>query len=440
MNLQVQIEKPSKILRKLLVTVPAAEVQTHFDRQWSEIQKKAKFKGFRQGKVPINIVKQTYGADVKNDVLRDVIEASYWNAIEKEKLKPVGQPTIEAPGEHKHFHIEENQDFTFLASIEIFPEIEIKNYKGVSVKKEKIKITDKDVNETIENIRQSRAQLVPLASDKVSSHKISKTDFADIEFDGGVVQADGSVERLDSMKGTRLLEIGSGTFVEGFEDQIIGMKIGEEKTFRLTMPKDYHAEELKNKEVEFSVNVKEVKIKELPKLDDDFAKELNYESVKDMSEKTKEGLTKQKEQEAEDALRNGILEELVKKNAFDVPQALVQSQMQNDVQDMMRNLKQQGFGDDVIQEFLKGDNENVSKRAENKVKAGLILDYVSKTESIEATEADFDSEVKKMAEGMGMDESKVREFYGSKDQKTNMMYRIRENKTVEFLVENANIK
>jgi trigger factor len=279
MELNVQVEKPSAILRKLTIRVPAKEVAVRYNNGLAEVQRTANLKGFRPGQAPIAMIKQYYGEDVRHRLLHNLIDESYQHAIREQKLKAVGQPRIETPdhktgaGEHDHT-LKEDQDLTFTATIEVLPELEVKNYAGVALTRLGVDIKDADVELVVKNLLDQQAELVPAtsgladASGNMGSRPARKGDYVDVQFDGGIVTETG-VEKKEGMKGGRVIEIGSDSLIPGFEDNLVDMRAGESKTFRLKFPDDYFEKEIAGKEAEFSVSLNDVKEKKLPELNDD---------------------------------------------------------------------------------------------------------------------------------------------------------------------------
>jgi len=328
MNIQVSVEKPSSIRRKLTIKVPALEVSKRFERTLGEVQKTAKLKGFRPGTAPLSIVKQFYGADVRHNLLHRLIDEAFQNAVVQEKLKAVGSPQIETGDEHKtgageHDHtIDETKDFTFTATVDVLPEIEVKGYTGLALTKDSDKVTKEDIEKTISQVLDSQSSLTTVTDAKA---KAKKGEFVDMDFAGGVVTDKGLDER-PGMKGSRLLEIGSDQLIEGFEEQLVGMVKGETKTFQLPFPKDYFEADLAGKTAEFTVTVKEIKRKEMPELTDEIAKQVGYESVADLKTKAEDHLTNQKKTDSDRKLRSDLLAQIIEKNPFECPQSLVQAQ------------------------------------------------------------------------------------------------------------------
>ncbi len=443
MNIQVSVEKPSSIRRKLTIKVPALEVSKRFERTLGEVQKTAKLKGFRPGTAPLSIVKQFYGADVRHNLLHRLIDEAFQNAVVQEKLKAVGSPQIETGDEHKtgageHDHtIDETKDFTFTATVDILPEIEVKGYTGLALTKDSDKVTKEDIEKTISQVLDSQSSLTTVADAKA---KAKKGEFVDMDFAGGVVTEKGLDER-PGMKGSRLLEIGSDQLIEGFEEQLIGMVKGETKTFQLPFPKDYFEADLAGKTAEFTVTVKEIKRKEMPELTDEIAKQVGYESVADLKAKAEAHLTNQKKTDSDRKLRSDLLAQIIEKNAFECPQSLVQAQTRALANDVAQNLKSQGFNDQMIQEAIGSELPNLAKRAENQVRASLILEAIAKKEDIKVDSKDVDAEMSNMAKSMRVEEDKVREFYlANPNRRDDFEYKIREEKTMKFLLEKSKIK
>ena len=269
---------------------------------------------------------------------------------------------------------------------------------------------------------------------------VDRGDFVDMTFAGGIVTETG-LDKRPGMDGSRLLEIGSDQLSPGFEDNLIGMKAGETKTFRVPFPKDYFEKDFAGKESEFTVTVSEVKEKKLPTLTDEFAKELGYESIADMNGKAEEHLQREKVSESDRKLRSDMLQALIEKNPFECPESLIQAQTRALAQEVAQNLKQQSFTEEMIQQALMSEIENLKKRAENQVRASLILEAIAKQEGITITTQDVDAEIKKMAESMKVEEEKVREFYvNTPSRREDLEFRMREERAVGFVMDKAKLK
>lgn len=452
MQYSVQVENTSPILRKLTIKVPAEAVAKSFEKGLAEAQRTAKIKGFRPGHVPITVIKQYYGADVRHQVFHNLINESYREALKDQKLRAVGSPNIDTSehnhGQGAHDHgVKEGQDLTFVATVEVMPEIDVKSYTGIALTRSKSEVTEEDVQKIVTNMLDSQAQLVPVtgglvgADGKPSSPRpVKKGDFVDMTFTGGIV-TDQGVEPRDGMKGTRTLEVGSDSLIPGFEEHLVGMRTGETKTFRVPFPADFYEKDMAGKDSEFTVTVNDLKEKKHPELDDEFAKGLGYEGLSDLRTKGKEHLVREKTAEVERKLRSDLLQHLIEKNPFDVPVSLVQAQTRVLAQDVAGNLKQQGFTDPMIQEALAAELENLKKRAENQVRASLILESIAKKESVSVTQDEIKEELGRMAISMKVEEDRLHEFYTTNpDRREDLEYRMREDRAVKLLLDKAKVK
>lgn len=451
MQLQVQIETPSKITRKLIVRVPASVVNDHLNRGLSEVQSRSNLKGFRPGQAPLSVIKQYFGKDVKHRVYHSLIEDSLNHALRENKILAVGSPQIESPehqhgtGEHDHA-VEEDRELSYVATVEVMPEVEVKGYTGLALTRQSAEVTDDQIEKIVSGILDSHAQLIPVGSGLVGADGAStgraavKGDHVEVTFDGGIVTPSG-VQKQEGMKGTRTIEIGSNSLIPGFEDELVGMKAGEKKTFRIQFPKDYGVADISGKDAEFAVEIHSIKEKKLPELTDEFAKEAGYESVLDLRNKAREYLTRERKEESDRKLRSDLLAALIEKNSFEVPAALVNSQSRALAQDLAGELKQQGADDQIVEMMITQEAENLRKRAESQVRASLILESIAKSESIQLSAEDFKTEMQRMADSMRMELSRLQEFYDKNPQrKDDLEFRLRQDRTVQFLLDKAKIK
>lgn len=451
MELNVQIEKTSDISRKLTIRVPKQEVATRFERGLAEVQRTAKLKGFRPGHAPLSVIKQFYGEDVRHRIFHSLIDESFDHAVRTNNLRAVGSPQIETP-EHKtgdgaHDHsVQEDQDLTFTATVEIMPEIDAKGYTGLSIQQEKIVVTDADIQKIVDGLRDSQAELVPaeggltMADGTQSSRPVKMGDHCQLSFDGGLVTETGVVPQ-EGMKGSRMVEVGSGALIPGFEEQMVGMRQGETKTFKIDFPKEYHATDLAGKQAEFTITIHEVKEKKLPELNDELAKTMGYEGLEDMKTKAREFMTRERTEESERKARSELLGQLMEKNKFDVPRALVEAQTRALAQDVAQEMKRQRIADQEIQQSLQAELSHLHTRAEGQVRASLLLEGIANKEKIAVTEADLADEIKKIAAGMKVGDDQLHEYYAKNPgKKDDLEFRLRQERTVRFLFDKAKIK
>jgi trigger factor len=385
-------------------------------------QADSNLKGFRKGKAPLEMVQKMFGPQIENDALHRFISNEYFEAVKKENIRAVGYPQF---GNTKY---ESGQTVAFEATVEVIPEFELKDFSKYTFKKESEVVTEEDFETLKKNYLAPKAEVTEV---KDVAHKLAKGDFAVFNFEGE--KADGT--KPENMKAQEyMLEIGSGQFIPGFEDGMIGLKKGEKKDIKVTFPADYHEEDLKSAPVIFHVELLEIKTKNFPEFTDELAKEFGFESVADFNAKNKERMKAQKKREVQTKLQQAILEKLIEENKFEVPVALIEDQKVGVKQDLTKTLKQQGFNDQMIGLYFERWNDDVTNKAAFQVRSGLILDKLGKKYNIEANEADLDAKIDEMVAQSEMKKEEISKFYKSNENiKRNLMYAIREEKTFAAL-------
>lgn len=409
--------------KKLVFDFPQVDLSRQIQEALVEKQKSANLKGFRKGKAPLDMVKKLFGPQLESDALYRFVSEEFYNAIKKENIRAIGNPTF---GNTK---FEGGNKVAFEATVEIIPEFELKDFSKYTFKRESETVTDEDVETVKKQYLSSKAEQVEVTDEKAA---LKKGQFAVLNFEGE--KADGT--KPDNMKATEfMLEIGSGQFIPGFEEGMIGMKKGETKTISVTFPADYHETELQSAPVKFKVDLLEMKENRLPDFTDEYAKEIGFESVADFKEKTNSRLSIQKKRESQSKLQQQILEKMIEENKFDVPSALIDDQKQGVKQDLTRTLKQQGFNDEMITMYFERWADDITTKAEFQVRSGLILDRLAKKYEIEAKESDLEEKFDEMAAQSGMKREELAHFYKSNaNVKRNLMYAIREEKTFEKII------
>ncbi len=390
-------------------------------------QSSSNLKGFRKGKAPLEMVQKLFGPQVENDALYRFISDQYYQAVKKENIRAVGYPQF---GNTKY----ESKTVAFEATVEIIPDFELKDYSKLAFKKESEAVTEEDFETLKKNHLSQKAELAEV---KDAAHKLAKGDHAVFNFEGE--KADGS--KPENMKATEyMLEIGSGQFIPGFEDGMIGLKKGDKKDIKVTFPADYHEEDLKNAPVTFHVELLEIKTKNFPEFTDELAKEFGFESVADFTAKNKERMATQKKREVASKLQQQILEKLIEENQFEVPKALIDDQKESVKQELSRTLKQQGFNDQMIGLYFERWDADVTQKALFQVRSGLILDKLGKKYNVEASESDLDAKIDEMVSQSGMKKEEISKFYKSNENiKRNLMYAIREEKTFAALMKDMKV-
>lgn len=421
------IENVNGCTKKFIFNFDQVDLTKEIKEALVEKQKTSNLKGFRAGKAPLDMVQKMYGPQIENDALYRFVSNQYFEAVKKENVRAVGYPQFDKTDYA-------NKKVSFEATVEVIPEFELKDYSKYSFKKDTAEVTKEDVESLKKNYLNSKAQIVELTD---TAAKIEKGHHTVFNFTG--TRADGS--KPDNMKADEyMLEIGSGQFIAGFEDGMIGLKKGDKKDIKVTFPADYHDEGLRNEPVTFSVEILEIKEKKYPEFNDEIAKEFGFESAADFETKNKTRLADQKKREVEGKLHQEILEKLIADNKFDVPAALVNDQKNSVKEDLSRNLKSQGFNEQMMQLYFERWDADVTQKAEFQVRSGLILDKLARKYNIEASESDLDAKIEEMATQSGMKVEEIKKFYkGNENVKRNMMYAIREEKTFAQLTKEMKV-
>ena len=414
----------------LTVTVAAAEVDKALDQAFKKVVKQINVPGFRKGKMPRPVFEKMYGVEaLYQDALEIVINTSYPVALDEAGIEPVDYPEIAGTE-----NFAKGTDFTYTATVTVKPEPKLGDYKGLEVTKQSAEVTDEEVQSLID------AQLAKKAELEI------KEDEAIVEFDTAVIDFEGFVgeEAFEGGKGEDYsLEIGSGSFIPGFEEQFIGAKAGETKDVLVTFPEEYHAAELAGKEAKFVVNIKEVKAKVLPELTDEFAKEIDpeVETVEALKAKLKETTIANKEADAEATLRDELVEKAAENAEVEVPQGMINTEVDRMLQEFGQRLQMQGMTLELYYQFSGQDEAalrtQMAEEAVNRVKVSLVLEAIGQAEGIEVTEEEINAEIEKMGAQFGMDKDQILTALGGNS--AILENDIRTQKTVELLVENAKI-
>lgn len=384
----------------LTVTVEAAEVDKALDQAFKKVVKQINVPGFRKGKMPRNVFEKMYGVEaLYQDALEIVINSSYPVALDEGGIEPVDYPEIAGTE-----NFAKGTDFTYTATVTVKPEPKLGEYKGLEVTKQSAEVTDEEVQSLID------AQLAKKAELEI------KEDEAIVEGDTAVIDFEGFVgeEAFEGGKGEDYaLEIGSGSFIPGFEEQLVGAKTGETKDVVVTFPEEYHAAELGGKEAKFVVTVKEVKTKVLPDLTDEFAKEIDpeVETVEALRTKLKETTLANKEADVEASLRDELVEKAAANAEVEIPQGMINTEVDRMVQEFGQRLQMQGMNLDLYYQFS-GQNEEalrtqMAEEAVNRVRVSLVLEAIGQAENIEVSEEDINTEVEKMAAQFGMSNDQI---------------------------------
>jgi len=423
--MQVNVEQLSSIKKKISFEIPAERVQAETDKVFGEIRKRAVIPGFRKGKAPQGLIKKSYQDQVEGDVMKNLFNDTYFKYIQENSIFPVGYPLLDTDP------ITEGAPFKYSATIEVYPEVAVNNFEGFELVKEKYVADQSAVDARINQMRENMSQLRPLAEERPAA----SGDHVTIDFEGFV---DG--KKLDGGDATdHQLELGSNSFIPGFEEQVAGMSVGEQKQIKLAFPEPYHSAELAGKPVEFSVTLKDIKIKEMPELDDAFAQEFgDFETLADLKAKVAETIEKQEKERIERDFKDSLLKTLIDKNDFELPEAMIERQLSS----MLENSKQRLQAQRMTLEMMGLDEQGYKAQfrpvAASQVKGALLMHELATKVGIEVTQSDIEAYLRKIAEESGQDYERISKYYLKSDEaKQGLEEQIREEKVVELIASKA---
>lgn len=420
------VEKVSNLERKLVVEVPASTVKSTFEKIYQNIQKGASIKGFRKGKAPLTTIRSLYSDQVKNEALQDLIQRHYAKALSEHALNPVGYPDFEFDP------IDEAKDFNFSATFDVRPDVVLKKYENLEVEKEKFSFDESKVEQVLENIRTSRASQQELLEDRPAQ----LGDIAIVNFEGFV---DG--KPMENGTGqSHPLELGSKSFIDGFEEGILGMRVNESRTLSLKFPTPYHAAELAGKPVDFKVTLTGLKKKVLPELNEEFLKSLggpgDLESLKSI---IRQDIQSSEEKRIQDAFKNRLLKKLVEANHLEVPPSLLKMQKSNLIEDFRKKMLDQGMSDEEFQDYTEKWDKDFEKTAAEIVQTGFLIDAIAEKHDLSCKREDIEQKISDYSKQTGIEETKIKEFYSKPEALNRLTYSITEEKVIDFLMNTVKI-
>lgn len=427
--MSVKVEKTeNKNEVKLNFEIEAAKFDEAMKKVYTKTAKYFTIPGFRKGKAPMAIVERTYGSSIfYEDTFNELVPDIYDEAIKENNVEAVSRPQIDIS------QMEKGKDLKFTAIVQVKPEVKLGKYKGIELKKIEYTVSDKDVEHELGHMAEHNARLVNVEDKPVEKGNITIIDFAGsidgVAFEGGTAE-------------NQELEIGSNKFIPGFEDQIIGMKVDEEKDIKVTFPEDYFSKDLAGKEATFKVKLHEIKKKELPKIDDDFAKDVSeFDTLADLKADIKSKMEKENEERAKYESEEAAIEAVCKDVEVDIPSGMIETEIDNMVKDIENKLSYQGLTLDQYLKLTNKTNESLRKefdeQANKAVKSRLVLEAIIKAEDIKPEEKEIEEKVKEMAKNYGRSEEELSKNEGFKNYIVdNMKY----EKAIAFILDNAKMK
>ena len=424
MNCKVEkTEKANEV--KLEITIEAEKFENAMKKVYFKNAKYFNIPGFRKGKAPMNIVEKYYGAQIfYEDAFNEVATEAYDEALTENKIEAVSKPEVDI------IQMEKGKDVIFTAIVQTKPEVELGKYKGIEISKVEYPVKDNDVEHELEHMQEHNARLIT-----IEDRALEKGDISTIDFEGfvdGVAFEGGKAEGHE-------LEIGSGSFIPGFEDQLIGMKIDEEKEIKVTFPKEYFSKDLAGKEATFKVKLHQIKKKELPKLDDEFAKDVSeFDTLAELKASIKEKIEKSNEQRAKYETEEAAIKAVCENAKLEIPSGMVELEIDNMLKDFEQRLSYQGLNLEQYLKMIGRTEEEMRKeyeeQAKEAIKSRLVLEAIIDAEKIEAKEEEIDAKMQEMAKNYG---KKVEELNKNENLKKYLSEGIKSEKALEFIVKNA---
>ena len=425
--MSVQVENLEKNMAKLTIEVSAEELEKALNAAYQKEKNKISIPGFRKGKVPRAMIEKMYGPAVfYEDAANTLMQENYPAAVEESGVDIVSRPTVDV------VQIEKGKPFIFTAEVAVRPEVTLGKYMGVTVTKIDTSVSDEEVEESLEKERNNNARTIT-----VTDRAVESGDTAVIDFEGFV---DGVA--FEGGKGeNHPLEIGSHTFIDTFEDQLIGKNTGDEVEVNVTFPEQYQAADLAGKPAVFKVKINEIKTKELPELDDEFAQDVSeFDTLAEYKEDLKKRLVEQKENEAKRTKEDEAIQKIIDKSKMDIPDAMIDTQCDTMIEEFAQRIAQSGLSMDQYLQFsgmtVDKLREQVRPEATTRIQSSLVLEQIAKDENIEITDEDVDAEIEKMAKAYGMEADKLKEYMGESEKKS-MKNDLAIQKAVELVMDNV---
>ncbi len=423
----IRIEEISPVKKKISFEIPWEEVKRELDAAYRTVGKKARVKGFRPGKTPRHILETYFRDDAEGEAVQNLVNRSFEEATQASGLQPVARPEIEQNG------IQPDKSFTYSATVEVEPAVEPQGYTGLDLKREDASVTDQDMDARIEEIRNMYSSLQDVEGDRT----VLSGDFLMIDFEGRL----GGTARQELTEAGFRIEVGSKRLVPGFEDALVGMTKGESKEFTVKFPDDYHVKEFASQDITFQVTVRDVKVKVLPALDDQFVKNFErYENLEALKADLRKSLEQEKAARVKATLRKAINDRLLELNVFDVPEAYVERQIFSMMVEYQRRMVMSGMDPDNAAKVAANLHDQFRDEAARLVRAGIILQKIAEKETITVDEAEIDDRIREMAARYGRDFETMKASYEKDNLTDRLRDQILEEKTLDFIESRANIK
>ena len=424
MNVRTELEEISPVKKKLRVEVPVETVLAEFNRVAATYRRHSRIPGFRPGKAPVALVKRRYRKDIRQDVLRKLIPESYDESIRERKIRPLGQLQL------GQVDLNEGEPLVYEAVVETLPEFEIPEYKGLEVRLDDKSPDEESVARELDRLRDRHAPLVSLPDRK----EAREGDYALVDLVGQYVPDGDEAIRQENTT----IHVGDERTQQDFNQALLGMEAGEEKTFVVDYPPDYPEEKLAGRRVRFNLQLNDIKVKDLPELNDEFAKDLgDFDGLDQLKEQIRQELSSQWQQARDSSIRRQLIQRLSESCRFEVPEILVEDRIDNKIRDVAYNLARQGVDPNKANLDWSRIRDDLRQDAEQEARAALILSEVAEHESLEVMPAEFEAELRQTADALNQPLEKIRQRFDDGESNANLKTRILRRKALELLAEHA---
>lgn len=421
--MKVDVERIDNTQRKLEITVSLEEVDKGYNEIIQEFRKHSNVKGFRPGRTPVNVIESVYGKQIINELSAKLVNDTFYKALEDNNLNPVNKPRLN-PDELK-----KGSEFRYSAEFEVLPEFEAEGYEGLDLVKEIHEVKEEDIINTLDRLRENAAEAKPLSERR----PVKEGDYVFIDQDA---QIDGKSVN-DLKKENIQLTVGDDRLIKEFEENLIGMNIGDEKEFKVKYDQDFPIDEAKDKEVTFKIKLNDIKERFIPEIDDEFAKSYDLENIDQLKNRIKEDLQRQMENQSDGKLRQSIMKNLIDKYSFDIPPTLLNQEKQYLLNRYAYDYERRGMKMPEINEDIMS---TLDKRAQTNVKASIILNKIATKENIYVTQSELDGKINEMASMYGVPFDKFKETYQKNNMLSGLESKLVEEKVLDFIIGKANIK
>ncbi len=431
MDISIKFEDISPVKKRLKVEVPVEIALKKLDQVANDYRKHARLSGFRPGKAPVALVKSHFRTNIRDDVIQKLVPESYNEAIKQQGVEPLSDPTLE------NLTFEEGQPLVYEANFEISPEIKLPKYKGLKISVELNPVTDEDVEKELERLRDQHSQLLA-----VEDRSVEKDDYVVVDLHGEYLDITEEEKEQDPIEDENVVvQVGHGHTHEAFSQALMGMSMEQTKEFEVDYADDYPEEKLAGHKVCFNIKVNEIKSKQLPELNDEFAKDLGeFDTMEQLYTKIREGLAEQREESREGELRSQLISQLVEGTPFEVPETLVENRIDSILQDMAHRMSHQGIDPMKANMDWSKIRSDLRPEAEKQVRGHLILGEIAIQEEVEALSDELDVEIEKMADSMGQPVEKVRQYFQQEQHVEGLKEQIIQQKTLDNLMQSAKVK